>query len=351
MSVFDLAGRALRHMPAEAAHKLTIRALKYGLGPVHTGADDQVLRTTIGALSLPNPIGLAAGFDKNAEAGGAMIRAGFGWVECGTVTPLPQVGNARPRLFRLVEDEAVINRMGFNNAGLAQFKRNFARQKLTGGMLGANIGANKDSKDRIGDYILGLEALWCLPDWFTINISSPNTPGLRELQGRDALQELLGRLMEARLRLTGKLASPPFFLKISPDITETQIDEIGNAACHYGLDGLIISNTSIARPDDLKSRHRHETGGLSGKPLFTRSTALLQQFHQATEGKILLVGVGGITSGKDAYGKIRAGASAVQLYTALALQGPSLISKIKRELAQILHANGFTSVTDAVGRH
>jgi dihydroorotate dehydrogenase len=350
MILYDLAGVAMRRLPAEIAHELTIRALRTGLGPVQHTPDDPVLRTRLGPLDLTNPLGLAAGFDKNARAGAAMIRAGFGWVECGTVTPLPQAGNPRPRLFRLTRDGAVINRMGFNNDGLDHFARNLTAQRRRGQAIGANIGANKTSKDRIGDYVTGLKSLWGLPAWFTINISSPNTPGLRELQGKDALQELLGRIMEARAKLTGDQPSPPFFLKVSPDLDDTQISQISEAACHYVLDGLIISNTTISRPDDLQSAARGEAGGLSGKPLFTRSTEVLRAFRHATNGRMTLIGVGGIASGADAYAKIRAGATAVQLYTALALHGPSLVGTIKSELAAILRANGFANAGEAVGR-
>ncbi len=350
MSITNIASMALRHLPAETAHEITIAALKAGLGPVQRAGDDPVLRTQFCGLDLPNPIGLAAGFDKNSEVGAAMIRAGFGWAECGTVTPLAQDGNPRPRLFRLSEDGAVINRMGFNNAGLEVFARNFHAQKKSAGALGANIGANKTSKDRIGDYVTGLKRLWGLPAWFTINISSPNTPGLRELQGGDALEELLGRIMETRAALCGDGPNPPFFLKLAPDIHEAQIVQISDATCKYGIDGLIISNTTIERPDSLQSHYRGETGGLSGRPLFDRSTKVLSDFHSATKGRLILIGAGGITTGDDAYDKIRAGASAVQLYTALALHGPSLIRKIKARLADRLRADGFSSVGAAVGR-
>ncbi len=350
MSIFDLASTALRHLPAETAHSLTISAMKAGLGPIADEMDDPVLQTRLGSLDLPNPIGLAAGFDKNADIGAAMVRAGFGWAECGTVTPLPQSGNPRPRLFRLHPDKAVINRMGFNNAGLAVFKRNLRDQKARGGLIGANIGANKDATDRIEDYVTGLKALWGLPDWFTINISSPNTPGLRELQGRDALQELLGRIMEARAELCGDQVSPPIFLKVAPDLDDAQIGEISDAACSHGLDALIISNTSLARPDDLQSPHKTQSGGLSGSPVFEHSTEVLRTFHSALNGRMALVGVGGIASGADAYAKIRAGASAVQLYTAMVFHGPSLITRIATELAECLRADGFANVADAVGR-
>ena len=350
MSMHDLASTLLRHLPAEPAHQLGLQALRAGLGPGQRHADDAVLRTQAGPLRLPNPIGLAAGFDKDALAGAAMLRAGFGWAECGTVTPLPQAGNARPRLFRLRQDQAVINRMGFNNAGLERFRRNLARQKARArGALGANIGANKDSADRIGDYVTGLKALWGLPDWFTINISSPNTPGLRALQGKGALEDLLGRLMEVRASLGKGQPAPPFFLKIAPDLEEAQIVQICTAARTFGVDGLIIGNTTLDRPASLRSRHRNQAGGLSGRPLFARSTEILRRFAEASEGRLVLIGAGGIASGADAFAKLRAGASAVQLYTGLVYHGPSLVQRIKSELAQILRAEGFASVQDAVG--
>ncbi len=350
MSMHDLGSALLRHVPAESAHQLGLCALRAGLGPVQRQADDAVLRTQVGPLRLPNPIGLAAGFDKNAQAGAALLRAGFGWVECGTVTPLAQTGNTRPRLFRLRQDGAVINRMGFNNAGLERFRRHFAAQKARAhGALGANLGANKDSADRAGDYVTGLRALWGLPDWFTINVSSPNTPGLRALQGKDALEDLLGRLMEARLALAAGQPSPPLFLKLAPDLNEAQIAQICSAARAFGIDGLIIGNTTLHRPAGLRSRYRNQAGGLSGRPLMARSTAVLRDFAEASEGALALVGVGGIASGADAFAKIRAGASAVQLYTALIYHGPSLVQRIKSELAQILRVEGFASVQDAVG--
>jgi len=336
-------------MPAETAHLLTIKVLKAGLGPKNRTDDDPILRTNICGLDLPNPIGLAAGFDKNAEVGAAMLRAGFGWVECGTVTPLAQAGNPRPRLLRLSQDGAVINRMGFNNKGLGVFKHHLIAQNEHKLMIGANIGANKMATDRIGDYVTGLKSLLGLPAWFTINISSPNTPGLRDLQSKDALYDLLGRFMESRVGLMGDQPSPPIFLKVAPDLDDLQIQQIGDAACHFALDGLIISNTTLARPDSLLSAARTQSGGLSGTPLFERSTSVLRAFKTVTNGKTTLIGVGGIASGADAYAKIRAGASAVQLYTALAFHGPSLVTTIKADLVACLRADGFSSVAEAVG--
>jgi dihydroorotate dehydrogenase len=300
--------------------------------------------TTLAGLKLPNPVGLAPGFDKNAEVAGAMLAAGFGFVECGTVTPQPQAGNPRPRLFRLTEDRAVINRMGFNNVGLERFAGNLRRPHA--GVVGANIGANKDSADRIGDYVTGLTRLWGLADYFTVNVSSPNTPGLRALQTGEALAELLGRIAEARAHLVG---AAPIFLKVAPDLEEHEVDEIADAAALSRFDGIVVGNTTLSRPAGLGSRWRGEAGGLSGAPLMTLSTRVLGQFHAAVRGRLALIGAGGIASGADAYAKIRAGASAVQIYSNLVFEGPGLVTRIRRDLAARLQADGFAGVAEAVG--
>lgn len=346
MSFSDLAAAGLRRLDAEQAHKLTIRALQTGLGP-RGGTDDPILATTVAGLALPNVVGLAAGFDKDAAVPGAMLRAGFGFVECGTVTPLPQAGNPRPRLFRLPEDGAVINRMGFNNGGLEAYASRLAR-RARHGVVGANIGANKDSADRIGDYVTGLSRLWGLADYFTVNISSPNTPGLRALQTQAALEELLGRLSETRQGLAPS-SDVPVFLKVAPDLEEGEVETIAAAVAGFGLQGIIVSNTTVARPQTLRSAHKGETGGLSGAPLMAPSTTVLKRFAEVSPKHLVLIGAGGIASGADAYAKIRAGAGAVQLYSALALKGPSLIDAIKRDLAARLRADGFRSVAEAVG--
>ena len=344
MSAFHtLATRGLQALPAEDAHWTTITALKTGLGP-RAAAEDPALAIDLAGLRLPNPVGLAAGFDKNAEVSKAMLAAGFGFVECGTVTPLPQAGNPRPRLFRLTADQAVINRMGFNNAGLERFAANLGRRGA--GIVGANIGANKDAADRIGDYVTGLRRLWGLADYFTVNVSSPNTPGLRALQTGAALEELLGRVAEARSALAGHA---PVFLKVAPDLEHAEIEAIAEAVAAHRFDGVIVSNTTLARPDDLVSVHRGEAGGLSGAPLMALSTRVLGEFHAAARGRFALVGVGGIASGADAYVKIRAGASAVQLYSALVFQGPGLVTAIRRELRARLAADGFSNLAEAVG--
>ncbi|MDZ4374380.1 MAG: quinone-dependent dihydroorotate dehydrogenase [Phenylobacterium sp.] len=344
MDVHGLATRALRGLDPEDAHGVAILGLKLGLGP-RAPADPPILATEIAGLSLPNPVGLAPGFDKNAEVFGPMLRAGFGFAECGTVTPLPQAGNPRPRLFRLSEDQAVINRMGFNNQGLEPFAARLARRGR--GVVGANLGANKDSEDRLADYTNGLRRLWGLASYFTINISSPNTPGLRALQTRAALEDLLGRIVATADSLPQGQAVP-IFLKVAPDLEAAEIEAISDVVADCGLAGVIVSNTTIARPP-LRSPHAAEAGGLSGAPLREPSTQILRLFRQAADGRFLLIGAGGIASGADAYARIRAGASAVQLYSALAYAGPGLVVRIKQELARRLQADGFRSVAEAVG--
>ena len=350
MSLHDVAARALHAFDPEDAHGWAIRGLKWGLGPRDDQPDDPILAVKIAGLELSNCVGLAAGFDKNAEVPDAMLAAGFGFVEAGTVTPLAQAGNPRPRLFRLSEDQAVINRMGFNNGGLEPFARRLTARQGRGGVVGANIGANKDASDRIQDYVTGLTRLWGLSDYFTANISSPNTPGLRALQTKAALEELLGRLAETRAAL--KIASGadyPIFLKVAPDLEDGEVEAIVETVVGAGLDAIIVSNTTIARPDTLTSRFAAESGGLSGAPLLAPSTAVLARFHAAAAGRVDLIGAGGVADGAGAYAKIRAGARAVQLYSALVYGGPGLVARIKRELATRLRADGFTAVEDAIG--
>jgi dihydroorotate dehydrogenase len=298
-------------------------------------------------LEFPNPVGLAAGFDKDAQVPGAMARFGFGFVECGTVTPRPQAGNPRPRLFRLGADGAVINRMGFNNGGMAAAAANLKARRGSG-IVGINIGANKDSADRIADYAACYAVLAPLADYVTVNVSSPNTPGLRGLQDREALTRLLASLVEARARGVHR----PLLLKIAPDLDDHALDAIAEvvrtSALEGAIEGLIVSNTTIARPA-LTSAHAGQAGGLSGAPLFEPSTRILGEMYRRLDGAVTLVGVGGIASGADAYAKIRAGASLVQLYSALALQGPALVGRVKRELAALLARDGYASVAAAVG--
>ena len=311
----DWGAKALRVMPAEAAHRATIRLTRSFSRLLPQGAPDD-LRLGVRALGLsfPNPIGLAAGFDKNAEVPDAMLKLGFGFVECGTVTPRPQSGNPRPRLFRLAEDRAVINRMGFNNDGMEAVAARLAKTKRSG-IVGLNIGVNKDSADRTSDYRLAFARLAPLADYVAVNVSSPNTPGLRVLQNRDELERLLGGLAEERARLS---VTVPLLLKIAPDLEDAVIDDVANVALAHDLQGIIATNTTIARLPELRSVHANESGGLSGAPLFARSTEVLKRLRREVGTKLVLIGVGGVASGADVYAKIRAGASLVQLYTALA---------------------------------
>ena len=338
MPVPDIGAAVLRNLDPETAHGLAIAALKTVPLP-GPGADDPILKTRIAGLALPNPVGLAAGLDKNGEALRGLSRLGFGFLECGSVTPLPQAGNPKPRLFRLSQDRAIINRMGFNNAGLEAFADNLSRRPVA--VVGANLGANKDTEDRAADYVAGLRRLAGLSDYFTINISSPNTPGLRALQGREALDDLLGRIAEART------TPAPVFLKIAPDLTSAEIGMIVEAALAHRIDALIVSNTTLDRPDSLRSPERGETGGLSGAPLRGKALAALRDAAEAAGGRMPLIGVGGIASGQDAWERIRAGASAIQIYSALIYEGPGLVGRIKRELAARLRAEGFASVAEA----
>jgi dihydroorotate dehydrogenase len=345
----DAASRLLRLLPPETAHRLSLRLLAWAPRALIAASDpdDPILATRAFGLDFPNPIGLAAGYDKNAEAFGPALRLGFGFVEIGSVTPRPQAGNPKPRLFRLSEDRAVINRMGFNNDGLEAVATRLARRGrrgMTDGVLGANLGKNKDSADAAADYAAGVRALGPHAESLVINVSSPNTPGLRALQGREPLAALIAAALQAR-----GAARPPLLLKIAPDLTEADKQDIAEVALAGGLDGLIVSNTTIARPPELRSTARAEAGGLSGRPLFAPSTAVLSDMYRLTGGKLPLIGVGGIASVEDAYAKIRAGASLLQIYTALVYEGPGLIQRIKRGLAAKLRAEGFTSIAQAVG--
>ncbi|HZS82262.1 MAG TPA: quinone-dependent dihydroorotate dehydrogenase, partial [Stellaceae bacterium] len=298
------------------------------------------------------PIGLAAGFDKDAEVADAMLALGFGFVEAGTVTPQPQPGNPKPRLFRLDEDEAVINRFGFNSQGLAGFAERLKRRRAAGatGVVGANLGKNRATSDAAADYVAGIDAVCGLADYLVVNLSSPNTPGLRGLQARRPMAELLSRVDAARRRTApDPTRPPPLLAKVGPDLSEAEIEDIVEVALAAGIDGLIIGNTTVTRPPGLASRHRAEAGGLSGRPLMPLATACLRMAYRRLAGRLPLIGCGGVASGADAYAKIRAGASLVQLYSALVFAGPALAARIKRELAALLRADGFASVADAVG--
>jgi dihydroorotate dehydrogenase len=347
-ALFDLALPVLRALPPEAAHRVTIGALRAGLAPRRQRPDALSLRIKLWGRDFPNPVGLAAGFDKDAEVPDAMLRFGFGFVEIGTVTPRPQPGNPRPRLFRLGEDAALINRLGFNSQGLPAAVTRLARRRRRGGLVGANIGKNRDTLDDIADYVQGVTALAPLVDYLVVNVSSPNTPGLRALQRKSVVVALIERLMAARASVRPD-HPPPLLLKIAPDLTPEERADLAAAALATRIDGLVIANTTVARPPTLESAQAHEPGGLSGKPLFAPSTALLAEMYGLTGGKLPLVGVGGIASGADAYEKIRAGASLVQLYTALVYQGPALVRRIKEELAALLARDGFATLAAAVG--
>ena len=329
---------------AETAHHLTVKLLKQRRGP-KVRVKNQRLSIDIAGLHFANPVGLAAGFDKNAEAPDAMLDLGFGFVEVGAVTPRPQPGNKKPRVFRLRADAAVINRYGFNNDGLDAVAARLRARKRTG-IVGINLGANKDSDDRAQDYVTGVEKLSGLVDFYTVNISSPNTPGLRALQDKASLEDLMTRVLAARDQ---SAPSTPVFLKIAPDLTDEDKSDIAALAQSMSLDGLIISNTTLARPATLRSAGADEKGGLSGKPLFAPSTTLLREFYSTIGKDIPLIGVGGISSARDAYEKILAGASLVQFYTAMVYEGPGLPSRIVRDLPGFLDADGFKTIADAVG--
>lgn len=335
---------ALHRLDPEQAHALSLKALNIGLVPLSGCFSTPRLQTTIAGLSLPNPVGLAAGFDKNATALAPLARAGFGYIEVGAATPRPQAGNAKPRLFRLTQDKAVINRFGFNNEGMQAIDRRLAKRPQNA-VIGLNLGANKDSADRAADFASVLEH--CAPhlDFATVNVSSPNTEKLRDLQGKVALAALLNGVMKTR----DALARPiPVFLKIAPDLNDQELVEIAEVAANTKIDAIIATNTTLSR-DGLISAHRNETGGLSGAPLFEKSTRLLARLSELTKGNIPLIGVGGIGSAQDAYDKICAGASAVQLYSALVYQGLSLVTDITKGLDKLLAANGYANIADAVG--
>ncbi len=331
-------------LDAERAHRLAVWALANRLVAASRAPDPPALAIRAFGRDFPNPIGLAAGFDKDARAMRGALALGFGFVEAGTVTPLPQPGNPKPRLFRLAEDAAVINRLGFNSRGLDSFAERITRRPP--GIVGANVGRNKETADEAADFEMGVERLAPLADYITVNISSPNTPGLRDLQRAEALAALLDRLKAARAR-SG--ANPPLLVKVAPDLDADGRRAVAEVALAAGIDGLIVGNTTTARPAGLRSRQKDEAGGLSGKPLMSPSTVALADFRRLAEGKLLLVGCGGVASGADAYAKIRAGASLVQLYTALVFEGPALIARIKRQLAACLARDGFATVVQAVG--
>lgn len=336
----------LRALPPETAHHLTLTALAAGLGGRTRTPDPAILAQRLWDRDFPNPIGIAAGFDKEARAPDALLGLGFGFVEVGTVTPHPQPGNPTPRVFRLEQDAALINRMGFNSGGLDGLVARLAARRFPAGVVGVNIGKNRDSADAAADYAACVRRSAALADYLVVNLSSPNTPGLRDLQARAALDALLRRLLAAR-RETG--AAVPLLVKIAPDLSSEERADIAAVALATGIDGIVVANTTVARPPGLRSRLAGEAGGLSGRPLFARSTALLGEIYRLTEGRLPLIGVGGVASAADAYAKIRAGASLVQLYTALVFAGPALLGRIKVGLAELLRRDGFASIAEAVG--
>jgi dihydroorotate dehydrogenase len=338
---YRLARPGLFLLDPEHAHRLAIAALK-ALPAAPPPALGGPLETCVAGLTFPNPLGLAAGFDKDGEVADAVLGQGFGFVEVGSITPRPQAGNPRPRLFRLAEDRAVINRMGFNNGGAAAAATRLAARPRRG-VVGINVGANKDSADRVADYAQMIRVMAPLASYLAINISSPNTPGLRALQDEGALGDLLDAVLAAR----GK-AGPPVFLKVAPDLLPADVDAIARIAIDKGLDALIVSNTTIARPP-LRSSHAAESGGLSGAPLREPALQRLRDFRSATGGSLPLVGVGGIASAADAFQRIRAGASLVQLYSAMVYEGPGIARRIVGALAGLMHQAGFSSVAEAVG--
>ena len=341
-----LARPLLRALDPEDAHALVMRALPLAL--VWPAPDPPALAVEAFGLKFPNPLGVAAGLDKDGLVFAPLLRLGFGFAEVGTVTPRPQPGNPRPRLFRLEADEAVINRLGFNNEGFDAVRRRLAGRGAGAGIVGVNLGANQDAHDRVADYVAGIEAFAGLASYCTINVSSPNTPGLRDLQQKSALDALLARVMEARERVAAG-RRVPVLLKIAPDLALPDLDEMVAVARARRVDGMIIANTTVGRPKHLRDRAAAEAGGLSGRPLFALSTRMLAETFVRVDRAFPLIGVGGVDSGEAAFAKIKAGATLVQLYTALVFRGLGLVGEIKRELMQLLRRGGFENIRAAVG--
>ncbi len=339
----------LRWFDPEDAHRMAIQGLRL-LPPIRQRVDDSKLAVRAFGLNFPNPIGMAAGFDKSAEAPDALLRLGFGFVEIGSVTPKPQIGNPRPRLFRLERDEAVINRMGFNNDGAEVVLRRLAARAHHGGIVGVNVGANKDSPDRVADYVKLIETFAPVASYFTVNVSSPNTPGLRNLQQSAQLDELLAKVIDARERVRNNAGDSPVLLKIAPDLSLAELDDVVHIARSRRVDGMIVANTTLARPSTLRETNRaREQGGLSGRPLFRLSTRMVAETYVRAEGAFPLIGVGGIDSGGAALTKIRAGASLIQLYSSLIYKGLGLVEDIKNDLASTLLRTGRDSLSEIVG--
>ena len=339
----------LRWLDPEDAHRLAVHGLKF-LPPIKPRPDDPKLAVRAFGLNFPNPVGMAAGFDKNAEVPDALLRLGFGFVEVGTVTPRPQSGNPRPRLFRLDRDEGVINRLGFNNDGAEAVLRRLASRAHLGGIVGVNVGANKDSPDRVGDYVRLIETFAPVASYFTVNVSSPNTPGLRNLQQGHILDDLLAKVIDTRERVRTKAGDTPVLLKIAPDLSLAELDEVVQVARSRKVDGMIVANTTVARPSTLRETARAtEQGGLSGRPLFRLSTRMVAETYVRVEGAFPLIGAGGIDSGGAALTKIRAGASLIQLYSSLTYKGLSLVEDIKRDLSSTLLRTGRDLLSEIVG--
>ena len=349
--MFDIPIKILKFLPPELAHSFSIQALKY-LNLKFDNINDPILSQHILGLDFPNPIGLAAGFDKNAEVISSMFSLGFGFIEVGTITPLPQNGNPKPRVFRLEEDKGIINSLGFNNKGILKAKKNLIKLKSSSNknrIVGVNLGINKNSTDTIKDYLFGMESFSNLANYITINISSPNTVGLRDLQLRGKIENLIKQVVIKREKIDS-LTKIPIFIKISPDLNDDQLRDIALISLANNIDGLIITNTTINRPNNLLSKNKNFKGGLSGKPLFQASNKILKKMYNLTNGQIILIGVGGISSGSDCYEKIKSGASLIQLYSALTFSGPSLISKIKKELVDLIKTDGYKNISDLIGK-
>ncbi|XP_026176405.1 dihydroorotate dehydrogenase (quinone), mitochondrial isoform X1 [Mastacembelus armatus] len=344
-----------RLVGAETAHVLAVKIIGLGLVPLNRYQDPASLAVNVLGLKFKNPVGIAAGFDKHVEAVDGLYKMGFGFVEVGTITPTPQEGNPKPRVFRLTADHAIINRYGFNSCGLAEAKQRLKareetqqQQSKAGLPLGINLGKNKLSQDARADYLEGVRVLGPLADYLVVNVSSPNTPGLRDLQGKAELRQLLHTVLKERNSLQGE-RRPPVLVKIASDLTAQDKQDIADVITELGVDGLMVSNTTISRPESLKDPHKCEAGGLSGQPLKELSTSTVREMYSLTKGKVPIIGIGGVASGQDAMDKIRAGASLVQLYTALTYQGPPIVTKIKRELEQLLKEQGFSNISEAVG--
>nr|CAG4640983.1 EOG090X08P9 [Eulimnadia texana] len=348
----DILMPLVHRLDPEQAHRLAVYAAKHSLVNQRATKDPETLTTTVWGENFENPVGIAAGFDKHAEAVHGLHKMGFGFVEIGSVTPLPQPGNEKPRVFRLTEDSAVINRYGFNSEGHAIVHERLSKalQMVERPIVGVNLGKNKLSEDPVGDYVEGVKKFGAIADYLVINVSSPNTPGLRSMQKKQELESLISKVLETRNQL-GIPKLPPLLLKIAPDLTDEEKRDIASVVLQKNcrVDGLVVSNTTTSRPEGLRSRGRDEAGGLSGEPLKELSTNCIRDMYKLTAGKVPIIGVGGIASGRDALEKIQAGASLVQFYTSFVFQGPPVVRKIKRELDELLRANGFNSVSEAVG--